>query len=549
MARQILLSNGDLVAGLDSYGQVQELYYPNTSSGNHVGNGSLRHKIGVYCENAVHWLDDGAWKVQQAYYPGRLISRTIANNLWLDMRLEIQDYVDSELDVLVRNIHVVNLSRRSRQVKLFLHQGFVINNNPRGVGTAQYMPANVVKGLSLPTLLHYYSDTAFAVSGQCCNNADGFTEFSIGHFGKYDGNFMSGVWCDAADGMLSGNLHETGHTDSIMGFDMQLAPHDSAYVNYYLAAGQSAASAAHNLRKFLHEGIESRTKRTAEHWLEWLEPAVNSIRQKIEPSRRYEAIDVLINLRATMSNSGAVSSFSPDITDNNAQPVIKPVTAAAVASTFARVGLDIDTARIFNFLATAVERDGCILPSYLANGSAGPSGYYFDDMNEDVIMPISVLDTASALCALCRTIHIVAPSKTIPADWRKLWTRLGKPLANFLTDYIDPVTKLPKASFGGNRDHPSTTNSDIAAVYIALSMAAQVAERVKNTDDVIKYQTVASDIQENAHELWSGEDQPASNIVDVVSENNSTHVDQTLAEALKAIRLLDNVDSNSETSL
>ena len=80
-------------------------------------------------------------------------------------------------------------------------------------------------------------------------------------------------------------------------------------------------------------------------------------------------------------------------------------------------------------------------------------------------------------------------------------------------------------------------------------MAAQVAERVKNTDDVIKYQTVASDIQENAHELWSGEDQPASNIVDVVSEDNSTHVDQTLAEALRAIRLLDNVDSNSETSL
>ena len=214
MARDIMLSNGDLTVGLDSYGQVATLRYPDHSSNNHVGSGALHHKIGVYSENAVHWLDDGAWKVKQAYYPGRLISRTIANNLWLDIRLEIQDYVDSELDILVRNIHVVNLSGRERRAKLFLHQSFVIDDNPNNVNTAQYLPADTVSGLSIPSITHYYGDKAFVISGQCCNRSDGFTEFSIGHFGKYGGSYMSGVWCDAADGTLASNTHEQGHTDS-----------------------------------------------------------------------------------------------------------------------------------------------------------------------------------------------------------------------------------------------------------------------------------------------------------------------------------------------
>ena len=70
-------------------------------------------------------LDDGAWKIIEAalYYPGRLISQLVIDNLWLDIRLEIQDYVDYDLDILVRNIHVINLSGRKRRAKLFVPSG------------------------------------------------------------------------------------------------------------------------------------------------------------------------------------------------------------------------------------------------------------------------------------------------------------------------------------------------------------------------------------------------------------------------------------------
>lgn len=503
MADNIMLSNGDLTAELDSYGQVAALRYPNHSSNNHVGDGTLRHKIGLYSENAVHWLDDGAWKVQQAYYPGRLISRTIANNLWLDVRLEIQDYVDSELDILIRNIHVINLSGRERHAKLFLHQSFVIDNNVRNIDTAQYLPAGVMSGLDAPSITHYHGDKAFVISGQCCNSDDGFTEFSIGHFGKYNNQYMSGVWCDAADGTLSGNTHEQGHTDSIIGFDVTLKPHDSVYVNYYLSAGTSTAAAAHNLQKLLHEGVDARTKKTAEHWLEWLQPAIPTIKSVFPPESRYRVIDCLVQLRGNMGNNGAVTCNAPAATGSGTvtTPLVNPTTAAAAAVVLTRLGLDIDAARIFDFFTQIATPDHGLLPYYTADGCAGPNphAYIYDD--DITVLPIDITDTASLLLSLCRAIDLVTTTRTIPADWRKRWSKLGAPLADFLSDYIDPISKLPVASYHG--DHgPESTMADAGLVYVALMSAAHISERVKDTDSVIKYQTVADDIRDNVDELW-----------------------------------------------
>ena len=525
MARDIMLSNGDLTVGLDSYGQVATLRYPDHSSNNHVGSGTLHHKIGVYSENAVHWLDDGAWKVKQAYYPGRLISRTIANNLWLDIRLEIQDYVDSELDILVRNIHVVNLSGRERRAKLFLHQSFVIDDNPNNVNTAQYLPADTVNGLSIPSITHYYGDKAFVISGQCCNRSDGFTEFSIGHFGKYDGSYMSGVWCDAADGTLASNTHEQGHTDSIIGFDVTLQPHDSMYVNYYLSAANSTTSSARNLQKFLHEGIDARTKKTAAHWLEWLQPAMARIKDNVAPEHRYQIVDSLVSLRGNMGNNGAVLDSCPDdIAKRDYTPLVYPTTAAIAATTLAQLGLDIDAARIYDFFVPIIARDNYLLPTYTATGAVGPNSYSYEQLDDTTILPINIADSAHMLLSLCRTLDVVTTTRTIPAEWRKRWTKLGAPLANFLADYIDPISKLPIASYHGGNSSPELLASDTRLVYAALMAAAHVSERVKDTDGVIKYQTVSEDIRENASELWTVDAETDTN-----SDNdngNTAHMDK-----------------------
>ena len=177
-----------------------------------------------------------------------------------------------------------------------------------------------------------------------------------------------------------------------------------------------------------------------------------------------------------------------------------------------------------------IARDNYLLPTYTATGAVGPNSYSYEWLDDTTILPINIADSAHMLLSLCRTLDVVTTTRTIPAEWRKRWTKLGAPLANFLADYIDPVSKLPIASYHGSNSSPELLASNTRLVYAALMAAAHVSERVKDTDGVIKYQTVAEDIRENASELWADDAETDTN-----SDNdngNAAHMDK-----------LDNADS------
>lgn len=501
MTKHINVTNGDYTVGLDSYGQIAEIYYPTISNGNLVGGNQLRHRIGLYSEDAIHWIDDGTWHVRQDYFPNCLISRTIANNPWLNIRLEIKDYVDSELDILVRNIQVINLSTRPRKAKLFLDQCFIIGSGNNDGDSAEYIPAKGYKSQSLPCITHYHNETSFLVTG---TKGDGtsFDDYSVGRFGHYNNEELAGVWCDASDGHLARNCRDHGKTDSIICFNLDLEPKDSEIVNYFIAAGHSNADAIKTLAKFQREGLDVRERHASEHWQTWLQPAVDKINQLPETSFDYDITTSLLNLKSNLQNNGAIIFNAVD------QPlsgnlVVIPALSAMTAANFMQFGLDIDSSRILDFFTPIISRDGYLLPYYTSTGAPGPSCYAWDDANS-TIKPIRVADSAIFLLILCRMIKLTFGKRQLSAEWKKRWSKLGKPLADFLADYIDPVTKLPLPSYSiVHGSKPTTTLLQTSLVYLSLNGAADIAGRVKDTNDVIKYQTVAEDISENTDVFWN----------------------------------------------
>ena len=502
MTRNIILSNGELTVGLNGFGLVQELFYPDVSAGNHVGNRSIHHKIGVYCEGAIHWLDDGTWQIRQDYLPGQLISKTTATSSWLSLRLNIQDYVDSEINVLVRNIHVVNLSKRQRLIKLFMHQTFNINDNSASLDTAQYLPAGGLKGLSQQLIVHYHSDKTFAIFGESCDDNHGFTEYSIGHYGKYDGVYMNGVWCDAADGILAQNPVEQGNTDSIIDFTLSLAPHDSSYINYYLLASDSLTSAGKAAGKVLREGYDIRIKKTTEYWSNWLRPATTALSAGLSQSDQLDVLSTIISSAPSIGDNGAV--VSSYLAGNSPQPVVRPITSALTALALHRLGLDIEVGRIYDFFADPLATTGYILPTYLTGGQAGPNQLAWLDDGGMAIKPIRLSDNATLLYALARSILLsIENGKQTPQEWKKRWQKIGRVLADFLCDNIDPASKLPRPTYQLWSDRPSTSSSDVIATYEALRLASQVADKLRDVDSAIKYRVVIDDISANVDELWN----------------------------------------------
>ena len=80
MARQIVLSNGELHVGLNKYGVVHDLYYPYIGFENHAAGNGLRHKVGVYVDGIISWTDDDTWTFSYHYPHTALIGHTLARN-------------------------------------------------------------------------------------------------------------------------------------------------------------------------------------------------------------------------------------------------------------------------------------------------------------------------------------------------------------------------------------------------------------------------------------------------------------------------------------
>ena len=202
MARPIVLSNGEFHVGIDRFGLVHDFYYPYVGLENHAAAGGMRHKIGIWVDGEFSWLDDGSWQIEMNYMYESLIGSTKARNDRLQITLEFEDCVDSQQAAFMRNIHVINTAPTPRNVRIFLHQVFLISNSLNG-GTVQYLPGE-------PAMLHYKGRRAFMIGAEHVGSKLPFDQFSCGLYGQ-EGH--EGTFKDAEDGHLSSNYVEHGRVD------------------------------------------------------------------------------------------------------------------------------------------------------------------------------------------------------------------------------------------------------------------------------------------------------------------------------------------------
>ena len=159
MARPIILSNNELQVGLSRHGEVSDVYFPYVGLENHTIGGNTRHRVGVWADGRVSWLSDDDWSCKFSYHHEALIGHIVAVNEQIGIMLEFDDAVDTDFNVLLRTIHVVNLQPETRDVRLFMHQAFIIGDSGSSTDTVQVLPDD-------NAVIHYRGRRVFAASGQ-----------------------------------------------------------------------------------------------------------------------------------------------------------------------------------------------------------------------------------------------------------------------------------------------------------------------------------------------------------------------------------------------
>jgi len=485
MARPIVLSNGELHVALNKFGLVHDFYFPYVGLENHSAGKDMRHRVGVWVDGLISWLDnDSSWSFEFSYPHGALIGHTVAKNDRLGIILEIDDCVDAQISAFLRNIHVINTHDTDRDIRVFLHQAFAIGDSRSNTDTGQYLPDS-------DAILHYRGRRAFIVSGTC--NDEPFDQHSIGLFG-IEGH--EGTFKDADDGELSNGAVEHGRVDSTIRFKLTIPAHSSSRIHYWIAAGRSIRLALFVHKQIRESSVTGRIKQTADWWHHWLKPAQETA-NKLPEIYRKTFIESVMIVKSQIDMRGAVIASTDTEMLNysrDAYAYCWPRDGSFVLWPLIRMGYKDEAYRFFEFCKNGLHPDGYLLHKYRADGALGSSWHPY--VQDGVVAPPIQEDETALVLFVFAQYFKMHPNDNLVKDF---YRDMIVPMANFLSEYIDETTGLPKPSYDLWEQVFMTTTYTVSVVYAALSAASEIAEVAHDSDNAVKWRSSAQDISNAAH--------------------------------------------------
>lgn len=493
MARPIVLSNGELHVGINNYGMVHDFYFPYVGFENHSSGKHTRHHIGVWVDGEISWLDNtDDWDITFSYPHDALIGHMVAKNKRLDLILESDDAVDSHMSAFIRNIHIINTRNDHRSVRVFMHQAFAIGDSRSHTDTAQYLPEN-------DAVLHYRGRRALIIGGTH-DDSKPFDQHTMGLFGSEG---MQGTYKDAEDGELNRCDVEHGRVDSTIRFVVDLVPFGSRRIQYWIAAGTTNREALYIHKQIQELGVQAHINRTATWWQEWLQPAY-AVLPKVPKSHQRQFIKSLMIIKSQMDKRGAIMASTDSSMLNYSRDAYAyswPRDGAHVLWPLIRLGYQDEAYRFFEFSKQGLHPAGYLVHKYRADGAWGSSWHPY--VHGKITAPPIQEDETALVIFMLVEFYKANPDLPIVKDFYKSFV---VPAADFMSEFIDETTGLPKPSYDLWEQTFLTSTYSTATVYAALVAASELAADVKDDVNAVKWRNAAEDIQEASKKYLYSED-------------------------------------------
>lgn len=477
MPRAVTLGNGNLTVGIDYRGQVRDLYYPFVGHANHISgaSGSYVHRLGVFVDDKISWLDDPEWEVTVGCAPDTVVGTLHAVNKEMGVTLSSTDIVHNEENLFVRSFVVGNEKNEPRNVKLFIAQQFRISESRRG-DTGFYDPR-------VGAIIHYKGNYKFLINA--FHKDVQFTDYNIGLFG-IEGK--EGTYHDAVDGILERNPVEHGSVDSVIGLTLEIMPKGHEEVSYWIAVGKTIDE-VHDLDAHIKkETPEDITRSTENYWKAWLKKENHDL-SLLSPELVALFNRSLTTIRVHTDNRGAIiASSATDMLHHgrDTYSYVWPRDASIIAHSLDLTGYHDVTKRYFTFVTNLLERDGYLMHKYRSDGVLGSSWHPW--MRDGVpSLPIQEDETATTLYMLWRHYEMAKDLEFIES----VYNPFIEPAAEFMCSYIEAVYGLPQASYDLWEEKYGISTYTASSVYGGLLAASQFANLLGKQEAARSYSAVA----------------------------------------------------------
>jgi GH15 family glucan-1,4-alpha-glucosidase len=472
MGRPVILSNGRLAVALDCHGLVHDFYYPYVGLENLTTARSVHHKIGVWVDGMFSWVDDGTWEISVDFETDALISIIKMKNTALQLQIEFNDMIDPDYDVFVRYAKIYNQSENTRDIRLFMHQVFQISSDGRA-DTALYNPdKNYV--------LDYKGRCVLMVSGQT-DSGSSFDQFSVGNYG-IEGK--EGTFRDAEDGELSGNPVEHGGVDSVIRFSLSVQAGQYKTVQYYVVASDLQYNGEKILGDLMAGKMEDTALRTRSWWKNWLAAGSNQL-HSLDPKYLNITKKSLMMIKAHCDERGGmIASLDSSIYNYSRDyySYVWPRDTALSLMPLVKLGFYTEAEAFLNFCADTISPKGYMQHKYQPDRSIGSTWH---PMIHGEFAELPIQEDESALVVLLYQ-ELYKSGGMSKENKLKYYHKLVRPIANFISQYIDVQTGLPHASYDLWEQKFATHTFTVATAYAALLAAKDVAIELKVDQMLVK---------------------------------------------------------------
>ena len=482
MPKDLPISNGNLLLNFDSDYRIRDIYFPHVGQENHSKGHPSR--FGVWADGRFSWVGS-EWTRDLRYRDDSLVTNVVLTHESLGLELHCCDAVNCDLDVYLKEIRVINLKDRARQVKLFFTHDFHIYGHDIG-DTAYFDPR-------CRSIVHYNANRYFLINGGPVG-AWGVKEFACR---IKDHSCDQGTGTEAEDGELSGNPAAWGSPDSTIGISLDVAAGETATAYYWVAVGTRYSEVA-----ALNQVVSEKTpaeliRHTSNYWSAWIQKEPRSFGDLPAAVTDLFHRSLLI-LRTQIDNRGAIiAANDSDIVrfGKDTYSYMWGRDGAFVAAALAQAGYADVCKRFFAFCAEALSDDGYLMQHYNPDGSLASTWHPWLVDGEEVL-PIQEDSTALVLWALkihyecANDIEFIGP----------LYNKLILKSADFLLAHRDPDTHLPLPSFDLWEERYGTHTFTVAAVIAGLRAAADFARLFKDGLRAEAYATAADEMREGLNQ-------------------------------------------------
>lgn len=477
MARAVTLGNGNILVGLDYKGQVRDFYAPFVGHSNHVSgaSGNYVHRIGVFVDEKISWLDDEGWNVTVGCSADTVVGSMHAVNDVLGVTISSTDVVHNEKDIFLRSFTIGNEKNESRDIKVFFSQQFRIDESRRG-DTGFYDPR-------VGAIVHYKGNTTFLVNA--FHEEQQFEDYNIGLFGIEN---KEGTYHDATDGILERNPIEHGSVDSVIGITCEMTAKSHTQIQYWVVCGKTIDE-AHDLNTLvLDETAEALVRSTKNYWKAWVEKESRDL-SLIAPKLRTLYNRSLTTIRVHTDNRGGIiASSDTDMLHHgrDTYSYVWPRDAAIIANSLDRTGYTDVGKKFFSFMSKRLERGGYFMHKYRADGALGSSWHPW--MREGMPqLPIQEDETATTIFMLWKHYEIAHDLEFIES----LYNPFIEPAAEFMCEFIEAEFGLPQSSYDLWEEKFGISTYTACSVYGGLIACAQFAGLLGKQEQSRTYSAVA----------------------------------------------------------